>query len=126
MPPPAVQTDPSRRPSAAALMAMPFFSDTSKWLSEEFQAAQVGGVWRESGREWAGVPRGGGDMRVVGRSSRMCYQWRANSARLARLQERAREELEARIVRISKRRRLQARSGSGGGGSHAPTPSTFW
>ena len=37
-----LQPDPSRRPTAAALMQMPYFSNSTKWLSVEFQQAQVG------------------------------------------------------------------------------------
>ncbi|GAB4815158.1 hypothetical protein N2152v2_002204 [Parachlorella kessleri] len=35
-----LQPDPSRRPTAAALMQMPYFSNSTKWLSVEFQQAQ--------------------------------------------------------------------------------------
>lgn len=36
-----LQPDPRDRPSAAQLMNMPFFADSSRWLSAEFQLAQV-------------------------------------------------------------------------------------
>ncbi len=37
-----LQPDPAKRPTAAQLLAMPYFSDASSWLSHEFQQAQVG------------------------------------------------------------------------------------
>jgi hypothetical protein len=33
--------DPAARPSAAQLLAMPYFSDTGSWLTPEFRRAQV-------------------------------------------------------------------------------------
>lgn len=39
-----LRPDPRRRPTAAQLMQMPFFSDSQRWLSEEFWLAQVPGL----------------------------------------------------------------------------------
>ncbi len=43
---PAVQVDPACRPSAAQLLAMPYFADKQSWLTPEFKVAQVGRSWQ--------------------------------------------------------------------------------
>ena len=38
----SLQPDPSLRPTATQLLAMPYFADPASWLSSEFIKAQVG------------------------------------------------------------------------------------
>lgn len=47
-----LQPDPRKRPTAAQLMAMPFIADSSDWLSEEFQQAQVGAFVNDHAKGW--------------------------------------------------------------------------